>query len=124
MIDELSNLVNDFPGSANQTRCFLHILNLVVKSIIKQFDIPTKKKADADNEDNDEDDEGTKELLKLAGDIDLEEDLTASAGDEEDAMEDDDNEGWVDKHEEMTEEELSDLSGSVKPVRLLLTKVR
>jgi len=124
MIDELSNLVNDFPGSANQTRCFLHILNLVVKSIIKQFDIPTKKKADADNEDNDEDDEGTEELLKLAGDIDLEEDLTASAGDEEDAMEDDDNEGWVDKHEEMTEEELSDLSGSVKPVRLLLTKVR
>jgi len=44
MIEELAVLIDDFPGPANQTRCFLHILNLVVKSIIRQFDLPKKKK--------------------------------------------------------------------------------
>ena len=50
---------------------FLHILNFVVKSIIQQFDVPTSKKL-SDGDDVDENvDEGTEELLKLAGDIDL-----------------------------------------------------
>ena len=99
------------------------MLDLVVKSILHQFDVPTsKKKSNAD--DNDESiDEGTKELLKLAGDIDHEEEETVGANDEEDAIEDDNNEGWVDKHEAMTKEELTDLSKNVQPVRLLLTKV-
>jgi hypothetical protein len=34
MIEELANVLDEFPGPANQTQCFLHILNLVVKSII------------------------------------------------------------------------------------------
>ncbi|TFK61912.1 hypothetical protein BDN72DRAFT_749645, partial [Pluteus cervinus] len=38
MIEELVNLLDNFPGPANQTRCFTHVLNLVVKSMIKQFD--------------------------------------------------------------------------------------
>lgn len=125
MIEELANRIEDFPGPANQTRCFLHILNLVVKSIIRQFDIPKSKKTLNGEEDGDEDDdEATKELLNLAGDIDLEEEITMSASDEEDAAEDDDEEGWVDEHEEMTAEELLELAESVQPVRLLLTKVR
>jgi hypothetical protein len=118
MIQELAYLVDDFPGPANQTRCFLHILNLVVKSIIRQFDVPISKKTPDDDED-----EATKELLKLAGEIDLEERITVSAGDEADATEDDGAEGWMDEHEEMTEEELLELTESVRPVRLLLTKV-
>ena len=64
------------------------------------------------------------ELLKLAGDIYLEEEVTASTGDDEDTAEDDDNEGWVDEREDMTEDELKELGESVQPVRLLLTKVR
>ena len=63
------------------------------------------------------------ELLKLAGNIKLEEELTASTGDEDDTMDDDNNEGWVNEHEELTEEELFELAGSVQLVRLLLTKV-
>lgn len=126
MINELARLVDDFPGPANQTRCFLHILNLVVKSILQQFDVPTSKKTDGDEENNELEsiDAGRKELLKLAGDIDIEEEMTAGAGDEDDAIDDDNNEGWVDELEVMTEEELHDLSKSVQPVRLLLTKVR
>jgi hypothetical protein len=34
MIEHLSTLVENFPGAANQTRCFTHILNLVAKSIL------------------------------------------------------------------------------------------
>ena len=94
MIKELANLIDNFPGPENQTQCFLHILNLVVKSIIRQFDIPTSKK---DTEDNN----GMEELLKLTGDIELEEELTVSAGDEDDTMDDDNNKGWVNEHEEI-----------------------
>ena len=120
MIKELTNLIDNFPGPANQTQCFLHILNLVVKSIIQQFDIPTSKK---DTEDNDGMDEATNELLKLADDIDLEEELTVSTGDKDDTIDDDNNEGWIDEHEEMTEQQLFELEESVQLVRLLLTKV-
>jgi hypothetical protein len=51
MVESLEGLINDFPGTANQTRCFLHTLNLVVKSILKQFDLPPKKKKSSDNDD-------------------------------------------------------------------------
>ena len=123
MIEELANLLDDFPGPANQMWCFLHILNLVVKSIIRQFNLPKSKKT---SDDGDEDDPmldaATMELLKLTGDIDLE--ITASAGDGDDSVEDDDDEGWIDEHDEMTEAELNELAINVQPVRLLLTKVR
>ena len=39
MIEELAKCVTGFPGQANRTRCFAHIINLVVKSLLKQFDI-------------------------------------------------------------------------------------
>jgi len=119
MFEYLEGLIDDFPGAANQTRCFLHILNLVVKSILKQFDLPKKKKT-SDNED--EIDQAVEELLKLAGDIDLEGNLMAD-GEGEDEGEDDNEEGWIDEREEMTEDEVRELSESVAPVRLLLTKV-
>jgi hypothetical protein len=80
MIEELANLVDDFPGPANQTRCFLHILNLVVKSIIRQFDVPISKKNQENKEDDESMDEATKELLKLASEIDLEEEVLVMKG--------------------------------------------
>ena len=45
MIWELAYRVPMFAGAASQTRCFLHIVNLVAKSLIRQFDV---KKRDAD----------------------------------------------------------------------------
>ena len=121
MVECLEVLIDDFPGAANQTRCFLHILNLVVKSILKQFDLPKKKKKPNGNDDDQIDemiDQASKELLQLAGDVEMEGELMVD--DEED---DDNEEGWIDEREEMTEDELRDLSASVAPVRLLLTKV-
>jgi hypothetical protein len=47
MIDELENQLSDFAGPANRTRCFLHIVNLVARSILRMFEAPKKKKSDA-----------------------------------------------------------------------------
>ena len=117
MIEELTSLLDGFPGPANQTQCFLHILNLIVKSIIWQFDLPKSKET---SDDGDEDDlmlnAATMELLKLTGNIDLGEKMMVSAGDGDDSVENDDEEGWIDKHNEMTEAELSELVISIQPV--------
>ena len=117
MIEELTHLIDDFPGPANQTRCFLHILNLMVKSIIQQFDLPKSKKT-SDNPDEDDPmlDVVTMELLKLAGDIDQEEEITVSAGDIDDSVEDDNKEGWIDERDEMTEDKLNVLAMNIQPV--------
>ena len=91
MIAKLVNLLDDFPGPANQTRCFTHILNLVVKSVIRQFDLP-KSKGDRILDD------AAKELLSLAGNIEFEEDKLARRDGKEGDDEDNDNvEGWIDK---------------------------
>jgi len=63
-------------GAANQTRCFAHIINLVVKSILHQFDVPKAKANKAL-------DEASKVLLHIAEDIETEETETqVSSGDE------------------------------------------
>ena len=38
MLAELGRLLPNFRGAAVQSRCFAHIINLVVKSILRQFD--------------------------------------------------------------------------------------
>ena len=42
----------------------------------------------------------------------------------DDDEEDDNKDGWIDEHDEMTEDELKELSANILPVRLLLTKVK
>ena len=66
MVDELADLLEDFPGESNKTRCFTHIINLVAKSIIKPFDVP-KTQA------NEVLDDAAKEMAALAIDLDIEE---------------------------------------------------
>ena len=111
MIEELENLIDEFPGAANQTRCFAHIINLVVKSILRQFDVPKSRGNGADN--------GV--LHDIAGDIEIEE-AAAEAGSGDDDLADN-VEGWIDERVLMDEEERGALDASVMPVRLALTKV-
>jgi hypothetical protein len=73
MIEELAIQLDEFPGSVSQVQCFAHILNLVVKSIMHQFNVPDKKMGDIANE-------ATWELHRLAGDIEREELLSQSSG--------------------------------------------
>jgi hypothetical protein len=117
MIVELADLLENLPGPANQTRCFMHIINLVIKSIIQQFDLPSSK---GDKNFN----EATKELLLLAGDINFEEDKLAGIDENGiDGIDGDNTEGWIDERETMSQEELDELDESIAPVRSLLTKV-
>lgn len=115
MINELSRLVPKFPGATNQTRCFLHVLNLVVKSVIKQFDLPEMQ------EDNILDD-AHQALLELAEDLEHEELQSQKNGDSDE--DDDSTEGWINERELMTEREKKELDKSIGPMRLMLTKVR
>ena len=119
MIEELADLLNSFPGAANQTRCFTHVLNLVAKSIIKQFDVP---KAQADRTL----DEAAEALATLAVDLDMEEAISWTIQDNEpDYSErgDDNIEGWVDLRDELSEEDKKVLDESLRPICLMLVKV-
>ena len=114
MIAELAEILKTFPGSTNRTRCFTHILNLVARSIIRQFDLP-KSQADAALNAADQ------ELVDLAEELNDEEmdgDLEL-----EDDTDEDDVEGWVDEYAQMLEEDRVELDESIRPVKLVLAKV-
>ena len=51
MIAHLAEKLDAFPGEHNRTCCFAHILNLVAKCVMKQFDTPKKKKKATNGED-------------------------------------------------------------------------
>lgn len=117
MIDELVDLLPNFPGSANRCCCFLHIVNLITKSLLKQFDVP-KKSADAALND------AERELINLAVGIDVEEMVTiAEQGAGGDSEDNNNVEGWVDETASMSAEEREELREKVQPVRLILVKV-
>jgi hypothetical protein len=115
MIDALAELVVTFPGAANRTRCFTHILNLVVKVILRQFDMP---KARADKAF----DVASTALLDLAEDIESDEEIIEKRNADGDD-DDDGEEGLVDPRNGMSQEEREELDATVRPVRLVLVKV-
>lgn len=91
MTAELEALVAHFGGESAQTRCFLHVVNLIAKSFIKEFDLP-KKKANEVLSSAEED------MQELATDIEWEDQVTiAENGDgDPDANEVNNIEGWMD----------------------------
>ena len=117
MVDELSKLLCDFPGDANCTRCFLHIVNLMAKQLLKQFDIPRK---DADLAL----DKAEQHLLNLAAGIDIEELVTAAEqGAGVGSEGNNDTDGWVDEMDELDPVEHNTLEKSIQPIQLVLVKV-
>lgn len=127
MITHLAELLPGFPGQANRTRCFAHILNLVAKCIMRQFDAPKKAKTKRISNEEDLDDLTwdstndleTDELESDSDDEDNEEDLQL----EEEIAGEDDDVANEDGRDEMTMAEIEQLEESVKPVRRVLTKV-
>jgi hypothetical protein len=107
MINHLATLLAAFPGSSNHTRCFMHILNLVAKCIMKQFDTLKKKKHSDDDLDDTNEDDVTD--LQVALD-ELEEEL------ENDDFSEDTNEWEFNMHIELTEEQINELEETLKPV--------
>src|SRR6266478_9644037 len=115
MIDILTELIPGFLGAPNHTHCFAHILNLVVKSILKQFDVPRNRTDGIVSL-------AEQELAMLSRDLDIEE--ASTIGQLEDNEEtDDDTDGFVDEEEELSESERLKLNQAVLPVRVMLTKV-
>jgi hypothetical protein len=118
MIEHLADRLEDFPGASNQTRCFLHILSITAKAIIKQFDVPKTKNDSAV-------DEVAQALARLAEGIDIEEQDawgTEECGDDE--VDDQPLDRWLDLHDGLTDEELGEIEEGIQPVRTTLTKVR
>ena len=115
MIQQMQELISKFPGKANQIRCFAHIINLVAKSVIKQFDLPKGTAASCL-------DDAIKGLLALAGDIELEEDDMTTSLDEDDMDKDDNIDGWRDKRDTMSTEKLQKLNADVLPVCQVLVR--
>lgn len=123
MIDELEFLLSAF-SKANHTHCFLHVNNLVARTLVRQFDVPKKTKRTTLEDDEDDPDD---EIHKLAEDIDLEEmqmreALLRNAGADEIGV-DDITDGWVNEIAALTQAEHEVLQAHLRPVRLLLVKV-
>jgi hypothetical protein len=128
MVVELAKLIDCFPGAANLTRCFLHIVNLVAKSTLHVFD-PPKNKADDSSLDA-----AAKELNKLAANLEQEEaeaQMNLAARDSDDMtdntiQEDIESsvEGWVDEVAALSENDRKELEASVIPVQTAILKVR
>ncbi|KAF9440776.1 hypothetical protein P691DRAFT_686517 [Macrolepiota fuliginosa MF-IS2] len=55
MVDTLANTLLHFPGPANHAQCLAHIVNLVVKIILQQFDIPKKSATNSGDKSDDKD---------------------------------------------------------------------
>jgi hypothetical protein len=117
MIEELGEILPAFPGQANRTRCFAHIINLIAKSVIKQFDIPKARVGGTP-------DNRVDELFVLAEAIEVEEWVTRATANENDGNEDDNFQDWEDERLKMSKGELQKLDDDVLPVRRVLVKVR
>ena len=116
MIKELADLLKNYPGEAGHTRCFTHIINLVAKSIIRQFDI-LKGKVDKALDD------AEWELCELAEGINLEDLRMQGEREDDDDDLDENNDGWIDEWEALDVADCEELDAAVHPVKLVLVKV-
>ncbi|KAG6913256.1 hypothetical protein DXG01_008365 [Tephrocybe rancida] len=95
----------------------LHEFGIADKSMLKPFNTKAKSTDETSAEDQ--------ELDELENEADFEEDMLQDLDDEEqEPQPNDDLSDWVDEAAEMTPDELAELQEAVKPVRLLLVKLR
>ena len=99
MMEELEMELPNFSGQATRVRCFLHVTNLVAKTLIKQFDLPKHMAVAMDDEEIPEADD-----IQFEGDVD-------------------NTDGWVDELAELSPRERQELDVHVKPLRNMLVKV-
>jgi len=119
MVTELDKMLISF-SAINRTQCFTHIINLISKSLLHQFDLKRDKKSGREIDDDE------KSLLDLAGDIEGEEYDMAKENDtaNEETADYDNLEGWVNEVATFTPEQQANLEASVRPVRRMLVKVQ
>ena len=118
MIAHLSEVLDDFPGTTNQTLCFAHTLSIAAKAILKQFNAPKRKN-----------NEGLDITAQAFADLTRELDIEEQSAQESQEVEDDDKDdqpldSWDNFCDGLMEEEVEDLDASIQPVRSMLSKVR
>jgi hypothetical protein len=125
MIEHMATIIADFPGKANRVRCLAHIVNLVVKIILRQFDVSGTKEKDSEKPTNDSEEldipeEDDEELVRV---LDKEE----KEMDEGDGTDDDEDDETLVRDVQMIEDAMEDMikevSKTAKPVRQVLFKV-
>jgi len=104
MIKYLGNTLDEFPGPANQTWCFVHTINLIARSILKPFEEPKKKDVQAFND--------MAKFLSNSAEGAAGNDLDKQPVDKE-GHHGDDNNNTID----------NELNASLKPIRAMLQKV-
>lgn len=113
MIAELELSLEDF-SDINRTCCFMHIINIVAKSFLKQFD--AEKKCGAGNANVDDID-----LDELVKEVEI--DKSQAVNDTSDEEDNDDLDGWVVELEELSDEKWKKLLECIKPIKCVLFKV-
>ena len=98
--------------------CFLHILSLVVKGLVSQFDLHADKAKAMKGK-------SEQELLTLETDLAQYESQPRQklVGEDDGQADDDDDDDDVDAMEEMGAEERAEFEENVHPVKLVLAKV-
>lgn len=125
MIDSLAERLPDFDGQKGRVRCFLHILNLVAKSLLRQFDTRTEDKNSADAGDRELAGlaEGLREFLRAESESP--DSLGAGdGGDGENGDLEDDPADDFDEVEKMSPKDREKFEEEVRPLKLVLVKVR
>lgn len=118
MVDGLKDLLPDFGGAASHTQCFLHTVNLITKSLLREFNVTKKADARETNDDVASDMSDT-EFTDLSNEVERE---NASANVDEELP--DNEEGWVDEVALLDQDERIELQRDIRPVKLVLLKVR
>ena len=118
MVSKLEILIPEF-SAGNHNRCFLHVNNLVGRTLMKQFDIP-KKNTGHDNKDD-------AALIDLAGDMNFKDKTTRDrlleeAGEDKLSINDDVRK-WIDERAALSQAERDTLDKATRPVKMVLVKV-
>ncbi len=147
MIKLLGKQLDDFKGLAGRSQCFGHIVQLIAKTLLRQFEVPkrakkkwgkgksTKDGEEAREDEEDEEDKEDEELYALleeeggdgnTGDADDEDEGDAEdlAGGIDAGNDNADEDGWVGELAAMSDEEHDLFKWKVRPVCMALTKVR
>lgn len=127
MVDTLGSNVPVFEGAIGHVRCFVHVVNLVAKSLLRQFDVP---KAHAEQVLDEEDcvlyklaKEDEEEAPGAVNGKDLDPVGAGGAFNLPSALNGNDKDGWVDEIAAIMDEERAQFQTHVRPVQMTLTKV-
>lgn len=142
LTDQLKEKVPMFHGEVSCVQCFAHVINLVVKSVIMQFDLPCKctqttgcaTKLDEGSSDTNAVVDSSlagrdEEIEKMLTDL---HDLASDLGDEmnreteevpPDEWEADNDDGWINEQWRMSNDNMKRLANDMMPARHMLVKV-